>query len=259
MKDKIAMLTGGAGGICSEVALHFLERGAQVVALDIDASRLRALSARAGETSRLMLQRCDVTDVGAVESSVREICKRFGHIDVLVNGVGGSNVDQFHALSVEDWKREIETNLGSAFYASRTVLPIMREQRSGSIINFSSVNALVAFGNPAYSAAKAGLLSLTRSIAVEYGSSGIRCNALCLGTIRTRGWQGRLDRNPRIFEQLAPLYSVGGVADPLDLIAIVDLLAGDGARFLNGSIIVVDGGLTSGIPGVASAFTQHPF
>ena len=129
----------------------------------------------------------------------------------------------------------------------------MVAQGGGAIVNIGSVNGLMYFGNPAYSAAKAGLLSLTRSIAVEYGPKGVRANMVSPGTIRTNApsWTARLKRDPKVFDKLARWYPVGRVGRPTDIAAAVAFLAADEAAFVNGTNLVVDGGLTAGMPVMA--------
>jgi NAD(P)-dependent dehydrogenase (short-subunit alcohol dehydrogenase family) len=131
----------------------------------------------------------------------------------------------------------------------RAVLPGMVERGRGVIVSVASVNGLMCFGNPAYSAAKAGLLNLTQSIAVEYGPKGVRANAVSPGSVRTenRSWTSRLERDPQLFEKLARWYPVGRVGKPEDIAAAIAFLAADEAAFVNGANLVVDGGLTAGM------------
>jgi NAD(P)-dependent dehydrogenase (short-subunit alcohol dehydrogenase family) len=120
---------------------------------------------------------------------------------------------------------------------------------NGVIVNVGSVNGLLTLGNPGYSAAKAGLLNLTRSLATEYGPKGIRANMVSPGTIRTGSpsWQKRLARDPQVFDKLARWYPVGRVGRPDDIAAAIAFLAADEAGFVNGANLVVDGGLTAGM------------
>jgi NAD(P)-dependent dehydrogenase (short-subunit alcohol dehydrogenase family) len=122
-------------------------------------------------------------------------------------------------------------------------------QGAGAVVNVGSVNGLLALGNPAYSAAKAGLLSFTQSLATEYGPKGIRANMVSPGTIQTGSpsWQKRLARDPDVFEKLARWYPVGRVGKPTDIAAAIAFLASDEAAFVNGANLVVDGGLTAGL------------
>jgi NAD(P)-dependent dehydrogenase (short-subunit alcohol dehydrogenase family) len=172
----------------------------------------------------------------------------FGPIDVLVNNVALTLKATLMECAPEDWDREFEGTLKTAFLFARAVLPQMVTKGRGAIVNIGSVNAFTYVGNPAYSAAKAGLLNLTRAIAVEYGPRGVRANMVSPGTIRTStpSWRKRLERDPQIFEKLARWYPVGRVGRPDDIAAAVAYLGADEASFVNGANLVVDGGLTAG-------------
>jgi meso-butanediol dehydrogenase / (S,S)-butanediol dehydrogenase / diacetyl reductase len=126
------------------------------------------------------------------------------------------------------------------------VLPEMTENRSGVILNISSVNALAYFGNEAYSAAKAGILSLTRSLAVRYGPSGVRVNAIAPGTLKTPAWEQRQQKDPDVFERVARWYPLGRIGDPEDVAGAALFLASDEAAWISGAVLPVDGGLTAG-------------
>ena len=125
----------------------------------------------------------------------------------------------------------------------------MAERGRGAIVSVASVNGLMYFGNPAYSAAKAGLINLTKAIAVEYGPKGVRANTVSPGSVRTEhpSWAERQARDPQVFEKLARWYPVGRVGTPEDIAAAIAFLASDEAAFVNGADLVVDGGLTAGM------------
>jgi NAD(P)-dependent dehydrogenase (short-subunit alcohol dehydrogenase family) len=122
----------------------------------------------------------------------------------------------------------------------------MKQRRRGSIVIVGSVNGLSTFGNPAYSAVKAGLVSFTHSMAVEYGPYNIRANIVCPGTVRTPAWAKRIERNPEIFEGLKKWYPLGRVAEPQDVALAIAFLASDDAAFISGAVLPVDGGLMAG-------------
>jgi len=136
--------------------------------------------------------------------------------------------------------------LRSVFLCCKAVLPSMIERHTGSIVNISSVNAITALGNEAYSAAKAGMLNLTQGIAVRYGAHGIRCNAIAPGTIRTPIWQARIDRDPVVFQRLLKWYPLGRVGEPDDIANATMFLASDDASWITGAVLPVDGGLLAG-------------
>ena len=173
-----------------------------------------------------------------------------GAPDVLVNNAAWALKGDLESTALADWQAEIEIDLDGQFVCAKAVLPGMVERGVGAIVNIGSVNGMLALGNPAYSAAKAGLLSFTRSLAVEYGPKGIRANMVSPGTVETdiETWRIRREKNPKIFEQLARWYPVGRVGRPDDIAAAVAFVAADEAGFVNGANLVVDGGLTAGLP-----------
>ena len=148
--------------------------------------------------------------------------------------------------SLEVWNRSIQITLTAAFLCIRQVLPAMIKRKNGSIINIGTVNAKVMIGSDSYSAAKAGVHALTRTVAVRYGPDGIRCNTIVPGTIATAAWQERVDRNPNIFEELKPWYPLGRVGTPKDIADAAIFLISEDSQWISGSELVVDGGLLAG-------------
>ncbi|HEX2243270.1 MAG TPA: SDR family oxidoreductase, partial [Gammaproteobacteria bacterium] len=132
------------------------------------------------------------------------------------------------------------------------------KNRSGVILNISTVNALAYYGNEAYSAAKAGVLSLTRSLAVRYGPFGVRANAIAPGTLRTSAWKERRQRDPDVFERLAKWYPLGRVGEPEDVAGAALFLASDEAAWISGAMLPVDGGLTVGNLQMAREIIKEP-
>jgi NAD(P)-dependent dehydrogenase (short-subunit alcohol dehydrogenase family) len=127
----------------------------------------------------------------------------------------------------------------------------------GSIVNMGSVNGIGMYGNPAYSAAKAGLMHLTRCLAVEFGPQGLRVNAVAPGTVRTRAWEERLAVNPLVFDELNAFYPLRKVATPADVAAAVAFLVSDDASHITGVVLPVDGGISAGVPQLSAAITQE--
>jgi NAD(P)-dependent dehydrogenase (short-subunit alcohol dehydrogenase family) len=191
----------------------------------------------------------DIAEAGAPESLVAAAEKALGPLDVLVNNAAHTTHGTLAATGPADWDAELSVTLRAAWLMARAVLPGMAARKKGAIVNVASVNGLLAIGNPAYSAAKAGLLNLTRQIALEYGPKGVRCNAVSPGTVRTEhpSWQERLARDPLIFEKLERWYPVRRVGRPEDIAACIAFLASDEAGFVNGANLVADGGLTAGL------------
>ena len=236
---KIALVTGGSRGIGKACAIELAKAGYDVIinyvgneeAANQTVSELTALGSNA------YAARFDVTNKEAVEAGVAEVMAKFGKIDVLVNNAGITKDGLFMRMSAENWEAVINTNLNSAFYVSNPVVKIMMKQRSGAIINMASISGV--FGNAGqanYSAAKAGLIGLTKSLAKELGSRGIRVNAIAPGFINTDMTKDlKLDG---LIEHI-PLRRLGEVED---IAKTVKFLAVD-ANYITGQVLQVDGGL----------------
>jgi len=254
LQDKVALVFGagssGPGwGNGKAAAALFAQEGAKVVAVDIDGDALEETRAAiAGRGHACDVFQADVTRSDQVLAAVRFTQERHHRIDVLHNNVGATIMGNPVELSEADWQRSLDLNLTSAFLASKHVLPIMTEQRSGSIINISSlasvqVNKLPYFG---YYAAKSGLNHFTRALAVNYAPYGIRANALLPGVMDT----------PLIYKQIAGSFDsiddmlaarnaaspMGRMGDAWDVAYAALFLASDESRYITGTVIPVDGG-----------------
>lgn len=247
---KVALITGAGRGIGRTTALRLAGEGAAVAILDRDGRAAQVTAQDLQQTgARAIALEADITDQAAVAAAIEATLAAFAQIDVLVNNAARALRGNLDQTGLEDWRSELEGTLTGAFVVTRAVLvPMLREGR-GAIVNIGSVNGLLALGNPGYSAAKAGLLSFTRSLATEYGPKGIRANMVSPGTIRTESpsWQKRLALDPQVFDKLARWYPVGRVGKPDDIAAAVAFVAADEAAFVNGANLVVDGGLTAGL------------
>jgi meso-butanediol dehydrogenase / (S,S)-butanediol dehydrogenase / diacetyl reductase len=238
LAGKRAVVTGGGSGIGRATARRFAAEGATVVVADLIAERAEEVAAEIGGTA----VQADVTVAGDVARMVEAA----GRVDVLVNNAGGGFADDLLAIGEEEWDADVTVNLKSAFLCSKAVLPAMIEQGSGVIVNITSVNGIAFFANEPYSAAKAGMISLTRSMAVRYGKHGIRAVAIAPGTIRSPIWQERVDKEPAIFERLVRWYPLGRVGEPEDVAKAAVFLASDDASWITGDVLRVDGGLLAG-------------
>ena len=238
LAGKRAIVTGGGSGIGRAISRRFAAEGATVIVADLVGERAEEVAAEIGGTG----VQADVT----IAADVGRLVDGAGSVDVLVNNAGGGMADDLLEISEEEWDTDVEVNLKSAFLCSKAVLPGMIERGSGVILNISSVNGMAFFANEPYSAAKAGLISLTRSMAVRYGKHGIRAVAIAPGTIRSPLWQERVDKEPAIFERLVRWYPLGRVGEPEDVANAAAFLASDDASWITGEVLRVDGGLLAG-------------
>jgi meso-butanediol dehydrogenase / (S,S)-butanediol dehydrogenase / diacetyl reductase len=243
LADKTAIVTGGGSGIGQAIATRFAAEGASVVVADVVAERAESVAA---VLEGALAIHADITSADDVERLVREATEAYGRVDVLVNNAGLGDADDVLEIDEEAWDFEVDVNLKGAFLCSKAVLPGMIEGGGGVIVNIASVNGMAFFANEAYSAAKAGMINLTRSMAVRYGRHGIRVNAIAPGTIRTPLWQERVDKEPAIFERLVRWYPLGRVGEPDDVARAAVFLASDDANWITGEVLRVDGGLLAG-------------
>lgn len=255
-KNKVALITGGGGSIGRVTALRMAAEGASVAIFDANAASGAAAAAAIVEQGGAALAIAGSVAIEADVAAAMAACAdAFGGLDVLVNNAAWAEKPTMDETGPDDWDREFAVTLRGAWLCARAALPLL-EARRGAMVNIGSVNGMAYFGSPAYSAAKAGLLSLTRSIAVEYGPRGVRANMVSPGSIRTNhpSWVKRQERDPLVFEKLTRWYPVGRVGLPEDIAAAICFLASGDAAFVNGSNLVVDGGLTAGMPVMTADF-----
>jgi NAD(P)-dependent dehydrogenase (short-subunit alcohol dehydrogenase family) len=188
----------------------------------------------------------DLSEPQEVERAFAFLTGALGPVDILVNNAGGSSHGTLARTDAAGWRQEIELNLDSAYYCAQAVIPGMAARHSGVIINIGSVNGLSALGDPAYSAGKAAMISLTRSLAQEYGAYGVRANIVLPGTIRTPVWEKRAAKDPKVLETLKRWYPLGRIVEPIDIARAVGFLASDAASAITGVALPVDCGLMSG-------------
>ena len=254
---KTVLVTGASGGVGQGLCRYFCARGATVLALGRTREALQSLAASLG--GHCLPVAADVTDLPALQAAVRPLLDQTGGVDILINNAGAAAATALSRLTPEAWQHDLNLNLSGAYHCVEVVKEAMFSRSQGVIINIGSVNSLSTLGHPGYSAAKAGLISYTKSLAVEYGPRGIRANLLNLGTVRTRAWDEREQKNPGIFDDLKKWYPLRNFPEPCDVAAICGFLASDEARYITGAIIPVDAGLTAGNPVMATELTLEEF
>ncbi|MFE9782313.1 SDR family NAD(P)-dependent oxidoreductase [Streptomyces sp. NPDC005775] len=249
------LLTGAGQGIGAATARRLASEGARVLVTDLDGDRAEHVAARlresAGEAEALA---CDVSDRAAVEAAVAHAVSTFGGLDVLVNNAYACTPDTalFEDEPDEVWQRDLDVTLSGAYRCARAALPHLAASGRGAIVNIGSVNGVQDFGNHAYSAAKAGLASLTRTLAGHAGPRGVRVNLVTPGTVRTDAWAGREAELAKV----SGLYPLGRVGEPEDIAAAVAFLASRDAAWVTGTTLCVDGGLTAVNAGFRQALTH---
>lgn len=246
-QGRVAIITGSGSGLGRVLAHRFAAEGAAVVVADVVGQRATTVADEISEAGgRSLAQTTDVTNAADIEAMVGAARETFGSVEILVNNAAKATDADFLDVSEETWDEDVAIALKGSFLCSQAVLEDMTENRSGVILNISSVNALAYFGNEAYSAAKAGILSLTRSLAVRYGPFGVRVNAIAPGTLRTQAWEQRQQKDPEVFERVAKWYPLGRIGEPEDVAGAALFLASDEATWISGAVLPVDGGLTAG-------------
>ena len=239
--DTVAVVTGGASGIGLATTRLLAEEGATVAVLDLDPEAERVVDSIGGAYA----VGCDIADPASVQAAVAEVLVLSQRIDLLVNNAACCTAFDFATVDLDTWRRDLAVTLDGTFLMTQAVLDGMRSRRKGVIVNVASVNGIASFGNEAYSAAKAGVLSLTRSVAAEYASEGIRCNAVVPGTIRTPIWEPRLAANPDLLDTIQRHYPLGRIGSPEDVAHAIAFLASPQSSWITGTSLVVDGGLTA--------------
>jgi NAD(P)-dependent dehydrogenase (short-subunit alcohol dehydrogenase family) len=258
-QGKVVAITGAAGGIGRELCWYFGRTGAAVAALDRSDSLIAFAKELHDERINAESAVLDISDAGAVRSAFEGFRSRLGAIDILINNAGATKHPSLEQTSPDDFEDEIQINLIGAYNCSHAVLPDMKARRTGAIVNIGSVNGLSALGDAAYSAGKAGLISLTKSLALEFGRYNIRCNIVCPGTVRTPIWNERASRNPEVLTQLQRWYPLRRIVEPIEVIHAVAFLASDAASAITGAVLPVDCGLSAGNIVMARELTLEDF
>lgn len=240
LQGKVAMVTGGSRGIGRAICDALAAGGAQVAVVARDAARAQTAAQQLPGGKHAGFG-CDVVDESAVEATIKGVEEQLGPIEILVNNAGITQDNLLVRLSSADWDRVVDTNLKAPFTIIRTVARGMMRRRSGRIINITSVVGVIGNkGQANYAASKAGLIGLTKSVAKELASRSVLCNAVAPGFIETE-MTAELGEQAR--ETLQNQIALGRLGQASDVAAVVRFLAGPGASYITGQVIVVDGGM----------------
>lgn len=258
-ENKVAIVTGagcvGPGwGNGRAMAVRLAEEGAKVLAVDRDPEKLAETLERAGVArDAIMACACDVTNGAGVQGVVQQALDAWGRIDILINNVGGSAAGGPVEMSEEVWGSQVDINLKSVFLTCKHVLPVMKAQRSGAVVNVASTSGLRWTGSAqvAYAATKAGVIHLSRVVAVQHAPDGIRVNTVVPGQLHTPMVEVRLAKQrtggdvESLLAQRVKRIPLGFMGDGRDTASAALFLASDEARFVTGTELVVDGGMTA--------------
>lgn len=258
-QNKVVAVTGASGGIGRELCKYFGGQGAAIAALD----KSHAVTDFADELrrDRITVESAvaDIGDAATVRSAFEKFASVLGPIDVLINNAGVTRHPALEHTTPEGFREDVEVNLNGAWNCAHAVLPAMKARRAGVIVNIGSVNGLSALGDAPYSAGKAGLISLTKALALEFGRYNIRANIVCPGTVRTPIWNERVAKNPEVLTQLERWYPLRRIAEPIEVMRAVAFLASDAASAITGVVLPVDCGLTAGNLVMARELTLEAF
>lgn len=247
LKDKVALVTGAGSGIGRAIAELFAQEGARVVVNDRYGARaeetVQSIAAAGGVA---LAVEADVSQREAVEAMVALAQETYGRLDILVNNAAVGTGDDILNIDEAEWDRGLAVVLKSVYLCCKAALPGMIAQKSGAFVNISSVNGLTGLGEEAYSAGKAGVINLTKNMALKYGQHNVRANVICPGTIQTPIWQPQLAKDPNIFDKLTSWYPLGRVGQPEDIAKAALFLASAESAWITGVVLPVDGGLMAG-------------
>jgi len=245
LQNKVALVTGAGQGIGAAIIKRLASEGCKLVLVDISVERLTELSHQLDQQDvDYMSIKLDVTNKSAVEKSIAAVIENWGTIDILINNAGIIRDGFISNISEQDWDNVLDVNLKAAFFCCQSVFPVMKKKRAGKIINIVSRAWLGNIGQANYSASKGGLVSLTRTLALEFARYQINVNAVAPGLIDTPMTQGMPKAARERLLQMQPTGKMGCVED---IAAAVKFLACNESEFITGQVLHVDGGKSCGL------------
>lgn len=252
-EHKVAVVTAGGSGIGAATATALAQEGAAVMVADLSGRRADAVAQAISQAGgRAQGHKMDAALPEAVDATIAATLEVYGRIDVMINNAGYAEPQWLHEMSLENWQRTLEVTLTSVFIGLKCVLPLMRRQGHGAIVNTASISGLRAdYGMAAYNAAKAGVINLTRTAALENAPYGIRVNCVCPGGINTRAPDLLAGTQADAFRHaMAEAHPIGRMGEAVEVAAAILFLASDAAAFITGVSLPVDGGITvhTGLP-----------
>jgi Dehydrogenases with different specificities (related to short-chain alcohol dehydrogenases) len=248
LKDKVAIVTGAGGGVGKSITRSLISEGTKVVLIGRDRSKLMRAIAEVGDNKNLLPVTADITKEAEVLNAIEQALSSFDTIDILINNAGIIyDPTPFHLMTDDQWTGLINTNLLGTFRTTKAILPIMIDRKEGCIVNISSLLGMRSIPNvpfSVYGVTKAGVIMFTKSIAVEYGPYGIRCNCVAPSTIRSPMIEPYLqDENAKqLLESSFPLRRIG---EPDDISSAVVYFCSDDAKWITGAVLTVDGGISA--------------
>jgi 3-oxoacyl-[acyl-carrier protein] reductase len=248
IKGKVAIVTGAGGGVGKAISKRLSSEGCKVIMLGRNRTKLQKAASEIGNKRNTMTVIADITKEAEVLSVIDQTINSYDKIDILINNAGIINDPMpFHEMSEDQWDDLVKTNLFGMFRMTKSIIPIMMKNGGGSIVNISSVLGIRSIPRvplSVYAVTKAGVIMFTRSIAVEYGQYKIRCNCVAPSTIRSSIIEPYLqdEEAKKLLESTFPLHVIG---EPEDISGAVAYLCSDDSKWVTGTIMMVDGGLSA--------------
>lgn len=239
LDGKTVLISGAGGGIGRSLVRVFRAAGASVIGADREVGLLQDLDL-AG------IIYFDQVDPKATRAAILRYLAEHGTPDAVISNAGFTRAEHLGQVDDDVWASELAINLNGAYAMTDPIVAAMAARGRGSLVFISSVNALAHFGNPAYSAAKAGLIAYAKAIAVERGGQGVRANVICPGSVRTPAWDHRLAADPTLLDNVLPHYPLGRMVLPEEVANAALFYSSDAASGITGTVLPVDAGLTAG-------------